>query len=65
MQISSCYQPDVVSREAEQNNGDNPGSTSFCIAPVVFARLLALYFLQQSRDACQNTLVIIKATHRC
>ena len=35
MQTSSCYRLDVVSREAEQNNGDNPGSTSLCIAPVV------------------------------
>ncbi len=35
MQISSCYQLDVVSREAEKNNGDYPGNTSVCIAPVV------------------------------
>jgi len=34
MQISSRYQLDV-SREAAQNNGDYPGSTSLCIAPVV------------------------------
>ncbi len=46
MQISRCYQLDVVSTEAEQNNGDNPGSTSLCIAPIVPARLLDLYFVQ-------------------
>lgn len=70
MQISSCYQLDVLfqgrhSRTWVITQVEHCSCRVF-MSVYTDARLcvLALCFLQYSRDACQNTLAIISATWR-